>query len=98
MKRTIAALLAVAALLAACGSDDADTKASDTTTPAEGPAPKRIVSLSATATEMLFAIGAGDQVVAVDDYSNYPAEAPTTDLSAPTRTSRPSAPTTPTSS
>ena len=35
----------------------------------------KIVSLSPTATEMLFAIGAGDQVVAVDDYSNYPAEA-----------------------
>lgn len=37
--------------------------------------PMRIVSLSPTATEMLFAIGAGAQVVAVDDYSNYPAEA-----------------------
>jgi iron complex transport system substrate-binding protein len=35
----------------------------------------RIVSLSPTATEMLYAIGAGAQVVAVDDYSNYPAEA-----------------------
>ena len=43
--------------------------------------PLRIVSLSATATEMLFAIGAGDQVVAVDDNSNYPPEAPTTKLS-----------------
>jgi iron complex transport system substrate-binding protein len=31
---------------------------------------------------MLFAIGAGDQVEAVDDYSNFPPEAPTTDLSA----------------
>jgi iron complex transport system substrate-binding protein len=30
---------------------------------------------------MLFAIGAGDQVVAVDDNSNYPPEAPTTKLS-----------------
>lgn len=37
--------------------------------------PMRIVSLSPTATEMLYAIGAGTQVVAVDDYSNYPAEA-----------------------
>ena len=37
--------------------------------------PMRIVSLSPSATEMLFAIGAGPQVVAVDDYSNYPAEA-----------------------
>jgi cobalamin transport system substrate-binding protein len=43
--------------------------------------PKAIVSLSPTATEMLFAIGAGDQVVAVDDQSNYPPEAPVTDLS-----------------
>jgi iron complex transport system substrate-binding protein len=43
--------------------------------------PERIVSLSPTATEMLFAIGAGDQVVAADDQSNYPADAPTTDLS-----------------
>ena len=37
--------------------------------------PLRIVSLSPTATEMLYAIGAGKQVVAVDDYSNFPAEA-----------------------
>ena len=44
--------------------------------------PENIVSMSATATEMLFAIGAGDQVEAVDDTSNYPPEAPTTDLSA----------------
>ncbi len=45
--------------------------------------PEAIVSLSATATEMLFAIGAGDQVVAADSFSNYPAEAPTMpDLSA----------------
>lgn len=43
--------------------------------------PERIVSLSSTATEMLFAVGAGDQVVAVDEYSTYPAQAPITDLS-----------------
>jgi iron complex transport system substrate-binding protein len=30
---------------------------------------------------VLFAIGAGEQVVAVDEYSNHPEEAPTTDLS-----------------
>lgn len=44
--------------------------------------PRSIVSLSSTATEMLFAIGAGDQVIAVDDQSNYPDDAPITDLSA----------------
>ena len=44
-------------------------------------APRRIVSLAPTATEVLFAIGAGDQVAAVDEFSTYPAEAPITDLS-----------------
>ena len=44
--------------------------------------PTSIVSLSPTATEMLFAIDAGDQVVAVDSLSNFPRDAPTTDLSA----------------
>lgn len=43
--------------------------------------PAHIVSLSPTATEMLFAIGAGPQVVAVDSDSDYPASAPKTSLS-----------------
>ncbi|WP_433497201.1 helical backbone metal receptor [Sphaerimonospora sp. CA-214678] len=43
--------------------------------------PERIVSLSPTATEMLYAIGAGGQVTAVDDQSNHPPEAPKTSLS-----------------
>ena len=43
--------------------------------------PSRIVSLSPTATETLFAIGAGGQVVAVDDQSDYPRAAPRTTLS-----------------
>lgn len=43
--------------------------------------PEHIVSLSPTATEILFSIGAGAQVTAVDDQSNYPPEAPKTSLS-----------------
>jgi cobalamin transport system substrate-binding protein len=43
--------------------------------------PTRIISLSPSATEMLFAIGAGAQVVAVDDDSDYPKRAPRTALS-----------------
>ena len=43
--------------------------------------PHRIVSLSPTVTEDLFAIGAGKQVVAVDNDSNYPKRAPRTTLS-----------------
>ncbi len=42
--------------------------------------PTAIVSLSPTVTEMLYAIGAGSQVKAVDEYSDYPASAPHTDL------------------
>jgi iron complex transport system substrate-binding protein len=44
--------------------------------------PEHIVSLSPSATEILFAIGAGDQVVAADEYSTYPQQAPITELSA----------------
>jgi iron complex transport system substrate-binding protein len=43
--------------------------------------PTRVVSLSPTATETLFAIGAGRQVVAVDDQSDHPKNAPRTTLS-----------------
>jgi iron complex transport system substrate-binding protein len=49
--------------------------------PAPAATPHRIVSLSPTATESLFAIGAGAQVVAVDDQSDYPKRAPRTSLS-----------------
>jgi iron complex transport system substrate-binding protein len=75
--RLFAAVMVVLALVvAACGGGG--TKK---TTAATKPA-RRIVSLSATATEMLYAIGAGKQVVAVDDTSNYPANAPKTKLNA----------------
>ena len=50
------------------------TEAPDVTTESED-VPQRVISLSPTHTEIMFAIGAGDQLIAVDDYSNYPAEA-----------------------
>jgi len=43
--------------------------------------PTRIVSLSPSATEDLFAAGAGKQVIAVDDQSDFPKQAPRTSLS-----------------
>lgn len=81
-RRGLAALAAGALLFAACSDDSSssDTVA-DTTATADSTAPaettvavedERIVSLSATATEMLYALGAEDQIVAVDNYSNYP--------------------------
>jgi iron complex transport system substrate-binding protein len=88
--RSLAVPLAVA-LIAACGSAGGTTTTSTdsfplTLTTAKGKVtiphqPLRIVSLSATATEDLYAVGAGKQVVAVDSYSTYPAEAPRTSLS-----------------
>lgn len=77
--RLFAATLAAIALIGAACGGDSNTDAASTTVLPKGP---KIVSLSATATEMLFAIGAGDQVVAVDDTSNYPSAAPKTDLNA----------------
>ena len=43
--------------------------------------PARIISLSPSATEILYGIGAGPQVIAVDDNSDYPANAPHPSLS-----------------
>jgi iron complex transport system substrate-binding protein len=44
--------------------------------------PTKIISLSPSATEIFYAIGAGSQILAVDDYSNYPANAPVSEISA----------------
>jgi iron complex transport system substrate-binding protein len=44
--------------------------------------PERVVSLSPSATETLYAVGAGSQVIAVDSESDHPAGVPRTDLSA----------------
>ena len=50
------------------------TDDSGTTTTFTAP-PQRIVSLSPGLTEITFAVGAGDRLVAVDTYSDYPPEA-----------------------
>ena len=96
MKRVLTAALAATALLLAggCAGDDETTTPESGGASSAAAAypvtvgeltldkrPERIVSLTPTATEMLFAIGAGPQVIAVDDQSSYPADAPKTDLS-----------------
>jgi iron complex transport system substrate-binding protein len=70
--RRAGAALAVALAIAGCGESPEPS----------GQRPARIVSLSPTATETLFALGAGDQVVAVDSESDYPPAAPRTKLDA----------------
>jgi iron complex transport system substrate-binding protein len=81
-RRTIAAIAASVLILAACGSDT-DTDTGDGGSDG-AQCDARIVSLSPTATEMLYAIDAGACVVAVDSLSNHPAEAADklTDISA----------------
>ena len=83
MLRKVLIPLLAAMTLAACGGVDSSIAMSGSPgvdhRTAVGPA--RIVSISTVATEMLFAIGAGDQVVAVDSLSTFPADAPVTDLS-----------------
>ena len=82
--KRLLALLLLACLsvgVAACGDEEDEGADSANDTTQAGPTAKRIVSLSPTATEILFAIDADKQVIAVDDQSNYPPEAPKTDLS-----------------
>jgi iron complex transport system substrate-binding protein len=88
LKKLSAILLASALALGACGDDDEEPVVADETTQSgddpgdAGDAPQRVVSLSPSATETLFAIGAEDQVVAVDAQSDFPEGVPATDLSA----------------
>jgi len=85
-------MLALLLILAGCAShapDQDSTAAPDTETTFPVTVgsvtidrqPTRIVSLSPSSTETLFAVGAGPQVVAVDSLSDYPPQAPHTQLS-----------------
>ncbi|HAM02717.1 MAG TPA: ABC transporter substrate-binding protein [Acidimicrobiaceae bacterium] len=95
MKRRTILMLLAAVSLAGCAtsaSGSASPAASAaqgrfpvTLTSANGPVtiakqPHRIVSVSASATSMIYHIGAGSQVVAVDKYSTDPPDAPRTAL------------------
>jgi iron complex transport system substrate-binding protein len=90
MKRALIAI-AVLALAGGCASNDPEPAPPSASADAAYPVtvgkltlaqrPEKIISLTPSATEMLFAIGAGPQVTAVDDQSNYPADAPRSDLS-----------------
>jgi iron complex transport system substrate-binding protein len=71
-RRQTLAGLAVAALLCVLGTAPVGSSAAQ---PAAAPTPpRRIISLVPALTEMLFAIGAGPQVVAVSSFDTYPPE------------------------
>jgi iron complex transport system substrate-binding protein len=92
----LAAAIAIASACAACGSSPASSGTGTAGSAAAGfpvtitsfagkvhvsARPGAIISLSPTATEILYAIGAGGQVKAVDDDSDFPSSAPITKLS-----------------
>ena len=82
LKKYLLPFLGVFCLISvACGSDDSTEQVSVSGGSENIEIAERIISLSPTATEILFAIGAGEQVIAVDDQSNFPVEAPMTSLS-----------------
>lgn len=69
-------------VVAACGSrGPTPTPGAITVTDDEGRSlslagpPQRIISLGPSNTEVLYALGAGDRIVGVDDFSDYPPEA-----------------------
>jgi len=90
----LALLLALTLVLAACGEEEEPAAGPEPTAAAGGfpvtvtrsdgreltiaQAPQRIASLSPAATEVLYAVGAGPQIVATDLQSDYPAEAANT--------------------
>ena len=88
LRRSLIALAALAAALAVVSPGGTATRAAYPVTihAANGDIvvksrPTRIISLSPTGTEDLFAVGAGPQVVAVDNDSDYPKNAPHSTLS-----------------
>ena len=65
---------AAATTVAPATSDGSTVAGTDAPEVGGDSVPENIVSLAPTLTEMLYAVGAGDQVVAVDEYSDYPIE------------------------
>jgi iron complex transport system substrate-binding protein len=82
LKKYLLPFLGVFCLISvSCGSDDSTEQVSVSGGSENIEIAERIISLSPTATEILFALEAGNQVVAVDDQSNFPETAPMTSLS-----------------
>mgnify|MGYP006267804995 CR=1 FL=1 len=73
LKTFLLAVLAVA--LSSCGGENAQKEGENAETSGAGGGEKRIVTLNATLTEIVFALEAGDNVVGTDMSSKYPAPA-----------------------
>ena len=65
---------ALAAVLVFCGAGCSPVMEEESGAAGERPAPQRIISLSPSVTETLFALGVGDRVVGVSMFCDYPPE------------------------
>lgn len=79
---TLALVILLASLFTSCGKPAATTAAPVTitdqmgrTVSLAGNQPQRIISLSPSTTEILYALGLADRIAGVCDYSDYPPEA-----------------------
>jgi len=89
VKRLVGLVMALTLLVAACGDDDRVLSTSTSPDAGSFPVtvrgavipeiPQRVVSLSATHTEVLFEIGAGPEIIGTDVFSDYPVAATETE-------------------
>ena len=75
-RKVIPVFVALAIVSAACSASQDDTESS------QSELDQRIVSIDPSGTEIVFGLGLGDSVVAVDSLSTFPEGTPVTDLSA----------------
>jgi len=90
LRKTFFLTVLLALVMTACGAPQTPPPAAPVTTATSAPitltdglgrsvvlqeAAQRVVSLAASNTEILFAVGAGEQVVGRDEFSDYPEEA-----------------------
>lgn len=76
--RAAVLVLAFAAAVSECARESPPASRSSAAPPPASPAPAtRVVSLAPNLTEIVFAVGAGDRLVGVSDFSDYPPAAKT---------------------
>ena len=72
MSRVLFYLIVGLAILGGCRAEPHVSQPGATTPASGGGAPARVVTLAPNLTEIVFALGAGDRLVGVSEYSDYP--------------------------
>ncbi len=72
MLRALLAALALSGIFGGCRAERRASEPLSTPTPKAPAGPSRVVTLAPNLTEIVFALGAGDRLVGVSEYSDYP--------------------------